>query len=473
LWRKRFGRHVRDCVHCGRLVGDLVAPQRLLFGIGLLPLSATALTLDLARTAPLTPAGFVLPAVVQGRAVAAAVVLAVTAGGGLTYAVHYTPAVPSEVRSGIAAASAAPSASGPVSGSAAASAGARVATGVTAADIFVAPDGSDAGDGSERQPFRTIAKASAAVRAGQTIALRGGVYRPTDGIALYINGTPQQRITLSNYRDEHPTIDAAAIPAGTAAITHRANHWTVQGIEIMNSRSHAYVCRSCQDNILRRLSIHDSVRAGLTLRDADTVGNQILDSDFYRNYDPSEPGTAGIGVGIKFGTGAGNVIRGCRAFDNAAAGFDVGFFDGAVLLTQNRSYGNGVNRWGAPQWRSEADGFLLGGDEPAPAAPHVLRDNAAWDNAGDGFDAHGNPGRLDLARNTAFRNGGTGFRLSPAAPVPRDNASVDNGAADGGAAGRFRSLDPTLAQGPRAADGTLPRSDFLVPDGDGPGARMG
>lgn len=40
VWRKRFGRHVRECPHCGQATHGLIEPERLLAGLALLPLPA-------------------------------------------------------------------------------------------------------------------------------------------------------------------------------------------------------------------------------------------------------------------------------------------------------------------------------------------------------------------------------------------------------------------------------------------------
>ena len=256
----------------------------------------------------------------------------------------------------------------------------------------------------------------------------------------------------------------------------------MQGLEIKNSRGHAYVCRGCRYDVFRRLSIHDNVRAGLTLRDAGTVGNQILDSDFFDNYDPAEHGRVGIGLGFRAGSGDGNLVRGNRAFDNADNGFDLGDFASPVTVEHNWAYGNGVNRWHVADWQSNADGFHLGGGNPPPAVAHVLRDNAAWDNVYTGFSTSANRGALRLTDNTAFRNGTEGFYLIDAiGSTVSGNAAAGNRyaaivATDATLRGnnwlaQFRSTDPAVAQGPRAADGTLPRGDFLVGT-DGIGARM-
>ncbi|MFY1649457.1 sigma-70 family RNA polymerase sigma factor [Solwaraspora sp. WMMB762] len=514
-WRKRLIRHCRTCDRCGIHRVGLVAPEELLPSVAPLPLPLALLegvriACEAAAPATLTPAAAggqsigqlvltQLNGLFQQKAAAVATAVAVAAGGGFVYAVQEKPLPGGGDASAVASPTAArraavPAVPAPVASSPPASATAvptsppavSPADGVTSADVYVAPDGSDDGDGSRQRPYATLDKAVSVVEPGQTIALRGGTYRPSDPVVIDVNGAPERRITLSNYAGEWPVIDASGVPADKWMVTHRGSFWTVQGLEVMNSGSHAYVCVSCRDNIFRRLSMHHNARSGLTLRDEGTTGNQVLDSDFHTNYDPAEAGGAGVGLAVKFGDGTGNVVRGCRAFGNASDGFDVGHFADPVLLEANWAYGNGVNRWAVADWHGAADGFRLGGGSPAPAAGHLLRDNAAWDNTGHGFADGGNAGALDLTGNTAFRNGGAGFHL----PVPQatlvDNAAVGNGTDgdngdvqlsggrsqgntwDGGSwsVESFRSIDPASAQGPRRPDGRLPETTFLTSDTD-------
>jgi hypothetical protein len=227
------------------------------------------------------------------------------------------------------------------------------------------------------------------------------------------------------------------------------------------------VCRACRNNVFRRLSMHGNARSGLLLRDSGTGGNQVLDSDFFGN---------GIGLGIMFGDGTGNLVRGNRAYDNGSAGFDTGEFAGAISFEYNWSFGNAKS------------GFVLAGGDPVVAGPHRLRHNAAWDNAGEGFSDEGGNAALELSNNTAFRNGGDGFRLRSEVAVVRSNASIDNGRGaislsataaqsrnswqqDGWSAATFRSTDPAEAASPRQADWRFPRTAFLT-TGNGVGASM-
>jgi RNA polymerase sigma factor (sigma-70 family) len=489
VWRKRLVRHVRDCPRCGPFRTGLVAPEKLLLGVVALPVPVAvaaaihaALHARAVRTVAFGPMVLShLPALLQKRAVAAATTAAaVIAGGGLVFAVHYSPGSPDEFAAeppvAVAPSDPAGTGSATASGGAVATPTPRTPEGAGAADIFVAPNGSDAGDGSEQRPYATLNKAVTVVRPGQTIALRGGTYRLTQPVDIRTSGTGNsaaQRITLSNFRNEQAVLDASGIPADKWAVTQQTAYWTVQGLEIRNAPTHAWVCRACRDNVFRRIVSHHNGRSGLMLRDDGTTGNQVLDSDFFDNRDAT--GTAGIGLGVQFGSGTGNLIRGNRAYGNAAGGYDLGAFRSPVSVEYNWAFGN------------RANGFTFGGGPDPLEAAHKVRHNAAWVNTGHGFSNDGNRAALELSNNTAFKNRSAGFSLPDIAAVLRLNVAVDNGdAARVGPTARadnnswqegdstaalFRSVDARTAEGPRAADGGLPGTDYLATR-NGRGASM-
>jgi hypothetical protein len=72
---------------------------------------------------------------------------------------------------------------------------------------YVAPNGSDDNDGSLQNPWKTIQKAADAVQAGDTVYVRGGVYR--DRVTLNSSGTPDARIIFRAYPGEQPIIDGS------------------------------------------------------------------------------------------------------------------------------------------------------------------------------------------------------------------------------------------------------------------------
>ncbi|GAA1368459.1 hypothetical protein GCM10009661_24540 [Catellatospora chokoriensis] len=497
-WLKRLGRHVAACQAC-LLAGRRGVPAvRVLALPWLLPVPAllagrlpeivastsggglgtVAVAVDAARRV----VGYLNLKVIGtagvGVVAATAAVLAVS---GTTPPAGRPPAPgpPPQAAPATSAAPASPATASP--SPAAPSAAARhvvTAEGVTSADIYVAADGDDTGPGTAERPYATLARAVQVVQPGQVVALRAGTHRPTATVAITTSGTASRRITLSNLVGERPVIDGSALPGGQWLITQTGGYWTVQGLEMRNAPSHAYVCRACRDSVFRRLWLHDNGDTALTLRDAGTQGNQVLDSDFARNHDTVDRGGSADGLAIKNGAGAGNVVRGCRFAENSGDGLDLSNFTDPVTVVGNWAYGNGHNRWDIAAFNGPGNGLKLGGGAPAPAVAHVVVDNASWDNAGYGFTEASNPGRLTVTNNTAYRNGGTGFAFLYSSARLRNNLALANGrdvqvgggvddadnswGQDGWATTVLRSGDPATARGERAPSGGLPPTTFLL-----------
>jgi hypothetical protein len=68
----------------------------------------------------------------------------------------------------------------------------------------VATDGDDGNPGDASKPLRTVGKAASLARAGDTILLRGGVYR--EAVVLRFSGGEGQPIVLKNFPAEQPVI---------------------------------------------------------------------------------------------------------------------------------------------------------------------------------------------------------------------------------------------------------------------------
>ncbi|GHJ42707.1 hypothetical protein Cs7R123_00490 [Catellatospora sp. TT07R-123] len=504
---RRAGQHVQDCAACAGRLAPLVPAERLLTGATLLPVpvALAAKVAGLLSTGTLAAGAGSLGLAVGGwlRRAAAGLSTKTAAVGGSSLAavtaaavlaVHYLPASTPPAQADparptpSAAASAAPSASPAASPSRRPPTAAPPLTGVATADLYVAPDGSDGNPGTLAAPLASLNRAVELVRAGQTIALRGGTYRAAAPVTITTSGTGSQRITLSNYRGEQPVLDATAIRGNQWYVTQRASYWTVQGLAVQHAKTFPYVCVSCRGSVFQRLAMHDNGATGLVLRGPGTVGNQVLDSDFHDNHDDAAHGANADGVAFKDGDGAGNIIRGCRAFRNADDGIDLSGFADPVTVEHNWAYGNGVNRWALADFAGAGTGFKLGGGDPIPAATHVVRDNAAWDNASYGFTEQGNPGAIRVTGNTAFRNGGDGFAFWFSPSLLEANLALGNGRDDnrgdtaresgnswnqsGWSTALLRSADPAAAEGPRRADGTLPGTAFLTTTRPGVGARM-
>ncbi|WP_433375534.1 sigma-70 family RNA polymerase sigma factor [Actinoplanes sp. CA-142083] len=446
LWRKRLVRHVRECPACEPRRRGLVAPEELLLGMAALPVPAGLLT-----GLHAAPAKVSLLGLLQHKTVAVAAATTFAVGGGIAYAVYHETLPPGAeaitVTPTLVPRSTAPAVAGRVSPSPSFSP-------TTVAVVYISPTGSDSGDGSSSRPFATLGKAASVVEPGQTIMMRGGTYKLTSPISITTSGTEDEPIVLRGYRDERPVLDAAGVAADKWAITQHSSWWTIKGLEIKNSRSHAYVCSACTHMVFRDLVMHDNARSGLMLRDPGTTGNQVLNNDFHDN---------GTGLSVQFGDGDGNLVRGNRSWANDASGYDLGGFSSPVTVEYNWAY------------RNAGSGFVLAGAPSTEAPAHKLRHCVAWDNGGNGFTDDGAGGSPTIVNSTAFRNGGAGYAFPGGSPVLRMDVAVDNEKADspsGAEKSPFRSTDPASAEGPRGADGSVPRTDFLV-TGNGRGASMG
>ncbi|NUO56909.1 MAG: sigma-70 family RNA polymerase sigma factor [Hamadaea sp.] len=476
-WVKRLHRHVRDCPQCvvaGRLAPDEVA----LAQIGLLPIAgglATAITQ--AASGPIAPAGLLARVWQLLTAKPAATITAgATAAAAVTAAIVLLPSPTPEDP---------PTANPPIAGSAptVSTAPSSVPPSPTSTpsaatgQIYLAPGGDDDGDGTQAHPYATLAKAVSVVRPGQTIIVRGGTYRPAESVEIATNGTAQKRITLTSAAGEHPVFDATAVPHTDWFVTQRAAYWTIRGLEIRNAPTHAYVCVGCRSVVFTGVSFHDNNGTGLMLRGDGTTGNQVLDSDFYRNHDT---GAAADGLAFKYGSGTGNTVRGCRFWSNVDDGFDLHEFTSPVTVDRSWAYANGRDLWhdATQAVIGSGNGFRLGGGDPAPAVAHVVTNSAAWDNAGYGFTESANRGGLRLSHNTAYRNAKDGFAFFYSAAQfshnlalanNRDAVLADAAVEDanswnqsGWTTSTLRQSDPRTAQGPRRADGKLPATDFLT-----------
>jgi len=90
---------------------------------------------------------------------------------------------------------------------------------VQAADVFVAPNGSDSNPGTKSQPFATLARARDEIRSrivqhsnrNYTVAFRGGKYRLNQTVVFDLRDSASagHSITYEAYRDEKPVFTSA------------------------------------------------------------------------------------------------------------------------------------------------------------------------------------------------------------------------------------------------------------------------
>ncbi|WP_285474430.1 right-handed parallel beta-helix repeat-containing protein [Actinoplanes sp. NBRC 101535] len=364
--------------------------------------------------------------------------------------------------------------------------------------LHVAPNGSDSNAGTPAAPLATIQKAISLVAAGDTIAVRGGTYALSSNIQITKSGTSAAPITLTNYGSERVIIDGEAlgytpgavgstIPAAQRGAIHmEASYWRITGLEIANGPYGVY-CANCNNNTFDRLVTRDNYETGFQLQNT-SANNRILNLDSYGNRDPRKNGESADGLGIKEGSGTGNVVRGARLWNNVDDGFDAWSFTSPITIQDTIAYGNGYNRWSIPDFSGDGNGLKLGGSSgTGPAAAHAVSNSMAFSNAAHGFTDNGNTGAITITRSTAWQNVKTGFdvdggsttRLTANLAVGNATAvALGSSTASGnswniGGTWTLLSTDPSTITGPRTAAGAIPSSNFLVPaNGQAVGAKI-
>jgi len=368
--------------------------------------------------------------------------------------------------------------------------------GTTEGDWYVAVDGSDDNPGTEAEPFATLGRAQQAASPGDTVLVRGGVYAfssGTVGVAFTKAGTADNPIRYFAYASEMPIFDLSGINNPSGRVTGfdiTANYIHIRGMEVTGVPQY----QGGQDswgvrirgngNVLELLNVHHNEAPGIFITSGSD--NLILNCDSHHNYDVLENGGSGDGFGCH-STGAGNVIRGCRGYDNSDDGYDFINAPGACTVEDSWAFRNGY----VPDTNTAAGngaGFKAGGygldpgDFPAQIPRHVVKRCVAWGNRSQGFYANHHPGAIDWFNNTAFDNGsrnydmlddvGSGTHLLRNNIAFGDGGGLSNSTSDdeqnnswnGGVSlseTDFVSLSDAGTDGARKPDGSLPDVDFM------------
>ncbi|MGX1743779.1 right-handed parallel beta-helix repeat-containing protein [Bosea sp. NPDC055353] len=360
---------------------------------------------------------------------------------------------------------------------------------------YVSPTGSDSQVGTLDRPFASLQYAHDLAQPGDTIYLRGGVYSLKNGVQLTNDGESGRPITVTNYPGEKPILDGSQMTSSAYYGSSGAGGWVldgssiswnnISGLEVRGGPMGGIVIHDeSHNNIIERLDVHDNGRLsqwegkGVSLFGPGS-NNLLQNIDSHDNHDLSGDNADGFQIST---TGAGNVLRGNRAWNNSDDGFD--FFniqDGTkgagVLIEGNWAFNNGYDASGKAE--GDGNGFKLGGQRPgggAESGGHTVINNVSWGNLSNGFDQ--NDASIDsvLQNNTAYNNGAYNYAYWSGHNSFVNNLSAGSGKLAVSGAGSasnnswnytaptsndFVSLNDAGARGARAADGSLPTTDFL------------
>jgi hypothetical protein len=381
-----------------------------------------------------------------------------------------------------------------------------VAAGAT---YYVAPTGSDSNPGSQSAPFQSVARVQTAAVSGDTVFLRGGTYNIStsqiarnDGLYAYVHDLSKSGISYLAFPGETPVFNFSNVkPAGlrVTAFYLSGSNCHLKGIEVIGVQVTitTHTGSECfrvegNNNILELLSAHDGMGSGVEIT-KHGAGNLILNCDAFNNYDSvSEGGFGGNTDG--FGchtTGAGNIFRFCRSWNNSDDGYDCINCAGAVTFDHCWSYNNGKQATG------DGNGFKVGGwgVNPATVLPnplpvHTVSFCLSANNKTHGYYANHQPGQAAVWTNNTSYNHAAGdfdtlerttdmsadkagtlevmhFNLAYLGAITRDYAESGSIVTNNSwtspvtvSAADFQSLDATQITLPRSG-GNLPAITFM------------
>ncbi|MEJ2545263.1 MAG: right-handed parallel beta-helix repeat-containing protein [Calditrichaceae bacterium] len=300
--------------------------------------------------------------------------------------------------------------------------------------IFVAPDGNDTNPGTIDEPVESIQQAQTFVSPGDTVYIRGGLYKVRENQISIVqqslfacisyldeSGQPGKTIKYWAYPDETPVFDFSAVkPANqrVVGIWMAGSYIHLKGLEMTgiqvtiteHTESYCIYSRG-NNNIFEQISMHDNVGTGL--RHYRGGGNLFLNCDSYRNWDnvsEDRLGSNNDGFGCHPDPGStGNVFKGCRAWFNSDDGFDIIRADESVVFDSCWAFYNGYS----PSFQSLGDGngFKAGGyahdtaDKiPDPVPRNTIQFCIAVRNKANGFYSNHHLAGNDWYNNSAYQN---------------------------------------------------------------------
>lgn len=356
-----------------------------------------------------------------------------------------------------------------------------------ATTYYVSNDGNDSNTGNSlAAPFKTLAKACglSTLTAGDQIILRGGTYSVTSTITLSKSGTASLPIQLVTYQGERALFNFTGIASGKRGFTLSGSYWYIKGIDLCKATDNGIIITGAF-NTVEFCSFYDNGDSGLQLSGG-AHDNKILNCDSYWNADPTDYGDAD-GFACKMDVGSNNYFWGCRAWLNVDDGWD-GYLRGAdnvsTVVENCWTWRNGYFKNGTDAGsNANGNGFKMGGsDDKLLKHNFTLKNCIAFNNKAKGFDQNNNKGTMILHNCTGYGNVGYDFSVPSTLPagstctivncvdVVKTKVSLGSFVSQTTNSwlspftvtnDDFVSLDSLGVTGKRAADGSLPKLNFL------------
>jgi hypothetical protein len=374
------------------------------------------------------------------------------------------------------------------------------------ADYYVSPSGSDHNSGSISAPFYSLNKAwsklATTETSGKLIYMRGGTYiypTPTS-LTNKSGGNAGNLIKIWAYPGEKPVIDYSSFTPTTQIMgiyLNNANYVHIKGIRVTtikeplsgNIAQYGLILWNNVSNcIFDQMELDHIGGWGIVVGD-NSNNNLFLNCDSHHNADPytnnGDPYGWSDGFESASLTSTNNTLDGCRFWSNSDDGLDLRRANGVYFIKNCWSFWNGYKEDGITPG-GNGEGFKLGG-KSAPATINILRtvtNCLAFENTTVGFspepDLPENELGVILYNSTSYHNAlGINFQYKNYAIVKNlivygntvkpqyywgqyvthDHNSLDIPLTVTDA--DFVSVNSAGVDGPRQADGSLPKLDFL------------
>lgn len=317
--------------------------------------------------------------------------------------------------------------------------------------------GNDANEGTIDAPFFNLSKATNQMEPGDTVYLRGGIYRYKATIFLSGTGNELAQYCIFNYPNEKPVLNFYDIFSNYANLSSTArgeargfkitgNYYYLKGLEICQAPDNGIKIEGSY-NTCELLTLHHNGDTGIQIglaKDSPDAANKVCcnltkNCDSYRNLDWGTGYENADGFACKLSPGANNRYVGCRAWENADDGWDFYMTHFTIYVDSCWTTGNGnpdLIKTNDPDWEygqkntipigwaGDGNGFKLGGDDWA--AKHQVKNCISFDGYETGacFSENNNADSLFIFNCVAWQ-GNKNFRVRAYPSDLRNNISFD------------------------------------------------
>ncbi|HHC79559.1 MAG TPA: T9SS type A sorting domain-containing protein [Flavobacteriia bacterium] len=144
---------------------------------------------------------------------------------------------------------------------------------IQANTYYVAPNGNNASQGTENQPWKTIQKAANTLTAGDTVLIKAGIYN--ERVIVKNSGTLHNYIVYTHYRNDQVIIDGTGISWGSNwnglfDISDK-NYIQVIGLTLKNSDYAAVFIDNSTHIIIKNNTTYNTYSSGIGVWNSNTV----------------------------------------------------------------------------------------------------------------------------------------------------------------------------------------------------------